>query len=282
MDSLCKAAFPRDAQRIHKGLESKKIPHGVAFKCRPRTFYVDGAAICVRAGCRKSDFVAAKGGEVGLLRETKGSAAAVGIPDVDERSVLVQRQGLETEGMVSGAERPAGGGQRYAQVVRLLARDPEVVKNRVGVFRRLILFAAQVESQSPAVLPFLPGACLDVRVEKQNVAPVCRYSEGVNDLFEGIIENPVNIHRRVLALLGGLDKKREAEAVFIQTGQIPAIRIEQLVPVAWRLSGSRHAAGQKPDRGQYYRAQSLQEASVRIHRWRPFRPGENMSCPVVP
>jgi hypothetical protein len=97
------------------------------------------------------------------------------------------------------------------------------------IFGRLINFAADVKCQLPGSRQFPVGARLDIGMERYNIAPVRRSIQYIDNVAEGLIEYPVDIHIHSVVSLKGLQKERETEAVFLKFSHVPVIGLEQNV-----------------------------------------------------
>ena len=211
VDSRIKTIFLGIAHRIHKGLDRKVVADGTALDRASRSADIDGISVSVCSSDRESDLAPAKGRKINLGGETKGGTVAVGITDVNKRSVLVKGQGFEPHPVVPGAERTYLGIEQDIQIPRLLIYDPVAAGDLARVLRRLILFGAEIEGQQPGARLFPGGAGLDIGGQGDDIAPGCRNLEHIDNTAEGIREDSINIHMHSAVLLKRFQIKRLAE-----------------------------------------------------------------------
>jgi hypothetical protein len=137
--------------------------------------------------------------------------------------------------VVLRAERAFTGTENDIQIPPLLINIPVMVNDLTRVFQGLIGFTTYVKGKQPVAGQFFVSACLDIRMEGYDIAPVCRNLEHINNAAERIIEYPVDIYMHFVVSFKRLQNEWKAEAACFQFCHVPVIGVEQYVFAPLRL-----------------------------------------------
>ena len=132
---------------------------------------------------------------------------------MDERPAVVQRDGLEHDVVVAGAQRPLVCDQRDLQVVRGLGGDPPGKNHPVGFIQWLIVFFADADVEDFSGAGHRGAAVFCIEVQHQDVTPVARTVQRGSCRGKRVIDQCVNIAFDASWCFAGVQMERLLELV---------------------------------------------------------------------